>query len=214
MEAGSREFAVVVGNGEPPPRELFEAVSGAGALIICADGGANSLAALDVTPDYIVGDLDSVSEQVLRAVPADRRIRVDADNTSTDLVKALNHALTLGVRSAVLLGVTGGRVDHTLWNLSLLKTFQSRLELKVVDAWCETQLIDGKIEFDAEPGRKLSLCPLGGPVSGITTEGLKFPLRGESLAPSERDGISNEVVGNPVIVNVSEGDLLLCLQRE
>ena len=51
-------------------------------------------------------------------------------------------------------------------------------------------------------------------MSGITTEGLKFPLRGESLAPSERDGISNEVVGNPVIVNVSEGDLLLCLQRE
>ena len=105
MEAGSREFAVVVGNGEPPPRELFEAVSGAGALIICADGGANSLAALDVTPDYIVGDLDSVSEQVLRAVPADRRIRVDADNTSTDLVKALNHAPDPG---CTLGGAPGG----------------------------------------------------------------------------------------------------------
>lgn len=214
MAARSGKFAVVIGNGEPPSKELFDAASGIDALIIGADGGANALAALGVTPDYIVGDLDSVSEQALSAVPADRRIRVDADDTSTDLVKALDHALTLGVRSAVLLGVTGGRVDHTLWNLSLLKRFQSRLELKIVDAWCETQLIDGKIEFDAEPGHKVSLCPLGGPVSGITTEGLKFPLRGESLAPGERDGISNEVVSNPVVVNVGEGDLLLCLQRE
>ena len=193
-------------------KQLFDAITTRDALVICADGGANALAALGVKADYVVGDFDSVSEQALSGVPADHRIRVDADNTSTDLVKALNHALRIGVRSAALLGVTGGRVDHTLWNLSLLKKFQGRLHLKVIDAWCETELIAGMIQFDAAPGQKLSLCPLGGPVSGITTSGLKFPLNGES--PGERDGISNEVVHSPVAIHVGAGDLLLCLQRQ
>ena len=215
MASTKREFAVVIGNGEPPTKQLFDAITAPDALVICADGGANALAALGVKADYVVGDFDSVSEQALSGVPADHRIRVDADNTSTDLVKALNHALSLGVRSAALLGVTGGRVDHTLWNLSLLKKFQGRLQLKVIDAWCETELIDARgIQFDATPGQKLSLCPLGGPVSGITTSGLKFPLSGESLAPGERDGISNEVVHSPVTIHVGAGDLLLCLQRQ
>ena len=50
-------------------------------------------------------------------------------------------------------------------------------------------------------------------MKGIETRGLKFPLKGESLIPGVRDGISNEVVGNPVEIRVGEGDLLLVVQR-
>ena len=147
-------------------------------------------------------------------VAAERLIRVDADDTGTDMQKVLWQAVELGVEEAVLVGFTGRRTDHLLWNLGLLKTFQGALRLRMVDDYCDMRLIDGRVRFRGEIGQKVSLCPLFGPVEGIETAGLKFALHGESLRPGIRDGISNEVVGNPVEIRVGEGDLLLVVQRE
>ena len=108
----------------------------------------------------------------------------------------------------------GRRTDHLLGNLSLLKTFAERLALRIVDDYCDIRLIDQCIRFRADIGQKISLCPLDGAVEGIETLGLKWPLRTESLISGVRDGISNEVVANPVEIRVVSGDLLLCVQRE
>ena len=194
--------------------ELFEKLMADGPLLLCADGGANAVARYGRTPDYVVGDLDSVTEVNRAGLSDERLILVDADDTGTDLQKALRQAKQLGVTEATLIGVTGGRTDHTLWNLGLLKLFRGDMALRIVDDYCEIWLIDGKVRFRAEVGQKISLSPLSGPVAGIRTAGLKFPLRGEILGPGIRDGISNEVVGNPVQVSVEAGDLLLVVQRE
>ncbi|MFH1567155.1 MAG: thiamine diphosphokinase [Gemmatimonadota bacterium] len=205
---------VIVGNGEPPPRALLLECLAGQPLILCADGGANVVWDAGHVPDWVVGDLDSVRPEVLARVPAPHRVRVDADDTGTDLQKVLHQALDLGVREAVLLGFTGRRVDHTLWNLGLLKAYGDCLALRLVDAHCDVRLIGAGIRFRAAIGQKLSLCPLSGPVAEITTHGLRWPLKGEALAPGVKDGISNEVVANPVEIAVGSGDLLLCLQRE
>lgn len=211
---GSRS-ALIVGNGEPPSRELFAACAREAELILCADGGANTASAYGFTPDYIVGDLDSVSRQSKAALAADRLILVDPEgNVGTDGQKVLNHAVALGVTQAVLVGFTGRRTDHLLGNLSLLKAFADRLSLRIVDDYCDIHLIDRCIRFRADIGQKISLCPLDGAAEGITTEGLKWALRSESLVPGVRDGISNEVVANPVEIWVERGDLLLCVQQE
>ncbi len=209
------QFALIVGNGEPPSRALFTACAREAELILCADGGANTASAYGYAPDYVVGDLDSVSSQSKAALAADRLVLVDPEgNVGTDGQKVLNHAVALGVTEAVLLGFTGRRTDHLLGNLSLLKTFADRLALRIVDDYCDIRLIDRCIRFRADIGQKISLCPLDGAAEGITTEGLKWALRSESLIPGVRDGISNEVVGNPVEIRVGRGDLLLCVQRE
>ena len=209
------QSALIVGNGEPPSRELFATYAREAELILCADGGANTASAYGHTPDYVVGDLDSVSDQIKAALAADRLVLVDPEgNVGTDGQKVLNHAVALGVTEAVLLGFTGRRTDHLLGNLSLLKTFADRLALRIVDDYCDIRLIDRHIRFRAAIGQKISLCPLEGAVEDITTEGLKWPLRSESLIPGVRDGISNEVVANPVEIRVGRGDLLLCVQRE
>ncbi len=207
--------ALVVGNGEPPSRALFAACAQEAELILCADGGANTASAYGYAPDYVVGDLDSVSRQSKAALAADRFILVDPEgHVGTDGQKVLNHAVALGVTEAVLVGFTGRRTDHLLGNLSLLKTFADRLALRLVDSYCDIRLIDRRIRFRAVMGQKISLCPLNGAVEGIETFGLKWPLRSESLIPGVRDGISNEVVANPVEIRVERGDLLLCVQRE
>ena len=213
MLSHNQNQALILGNGEPPSRTLFDRLMQKGPLLVCADGGANTAAGYGYTPDYIIGDLDSVDENARSGVDAGRVIRIDADDTSTDLYKVLDHLERLGVAGAVMVGVTGGRIDHLLWNLSLLVTFGKRLQLRILDDHCDARLVGAHTRFRAQVGRKLSLCPLSGPVSGIETRGLKFALRGETLSPGVRDGISNEVVDNPVEIRVGQGDLLLCIQR-
>ena len=205
--------ALVIGNGEPPSRPLLEEFADAD-LLLCADGGADTARRYGRAPDYIVGDLDSISRASTDSIDAARLIRIDADDTGTDIQKVLRHAVELGVTEAVLLGFTGGRTDHLLWNLSMLKTFADRLSLRLVDAHCDMRLIDRHIHFHAPIGQKISLCPLNGPVDNITTSGLKFALQDESLIPGIRDGISNEVIANPVEIQIGQGELLLCLQRQ
>jgi len=205
--------ALILGNGEPPSRELINQFIGGDTLLLCADGGADTARRYDLVPDYIVGDLDSISRASSAGVDPTHIIRVDADNTGTDIQKVLRHAVDLGISEAFLLGFTGGRTDHLLWNLSVFKTFAEQIALRIVDEYCDLRLIGQRIRFRATIGQKISLCPLNGPVDGITTTGLKFALQNESLVPGLRDGISNEVVGDIVEIEVERGDLLLCVQR-
>ena len=203
--------ALIVGNGEPPTRALFAACAREAELILCADGGANTARHYGYAPDYTVGDLDSIT----RPHAADHLVLVDpSGHLGTDGQKVLDHAVALGVTQAVLLGFTGRRTDHLLGNLSLLKTFADRLALRMVDDYCDIRLINRGIRFRAAIGQKISLCPLNGAATGITTEGLKWTLQSESLIPGVREGISNEVVASPVEIRVERGDLLLCVQRE
>ena len=206
--------ALILGNGEPPSRELINQFIGGDTLLLCADGGADTARRYDLVPDYIVGDLDSISRESSAGVDPTHIIRVDADNTGTDIQKVLRHAVALGISEAALLGFTGRRTDHLLWNLSVFKTFAEQIALRIVDEYCDLRLIGQRIRFRATIGQKISLCPLNGPVDGITTTGLKFALQNERLVPGLRDGISNEVVGDIVEIEVERGDLLLCVQRQ
>ncbi|MFT5090575.1 MAG: thiamine pyrophosphokinase [Candidatus Latescibacterota bacterium] len=206
--------ALIVGNGERPSAELFAELIVGEPLLLCADGGANTVAEFGRVPDLVVGDLDSVADSVRGHLSAARIVRIDADNTGTDLQKTLHYAKELGVEAATLTGVTGGRSDHLLWNLGLLKVFAADMALRIVDDYCEIRLVRDVLRFRAPLGQKVSLSPLGGAVAGIETRGLKFALHGETLEWGVRDGISNEVVDNPVEVRVQTGDLLLIIQRE
>ena len=207
--------AVIVGGGEPPSPALLreEMDREPRPLLLCADSGADAVLEAGVEPAFLVGDLDSVSPAVRAALPAERVVAV-AEQETTDLQKALEHALALGVKSAGLLGFTGRRTDHTLGNLSLLKRYGERMDLRVVDGHCELRRVGSRIRFRARTGQKISLCPLDGPANRITTSGLKWPLQGEDLVPGERNGISNEVAANPVEIEVGSGELLLCVHRE
>lgn len=204
--------ALILGNGEPPTRALLDEFYSEDKLLLCADGGADTARRYGLKPDYIVGDLDSISRDIAGDQTV-RFIRVDADNTGTDIQKVLRHAVELGISEAVLLGFTGRRTDHLIWNLSVLKTFFEQISLRLIDEYCDMRLIGHHIRYSAAIGQKISLCPLNGPAEGIVTSGLKFALQGENLIPGLRDGISNEVITDPVEIKVERGDLLLCVQR-
>jgi thiamine pyrophosphokinase len=183
-------------------------------VVLCADGGADTAYGYGVVPHAGIGDLDSLSSDARAKVSPEYLVCIDADNTGTDVQKVLSYAVDLGVREAKMVGFTGGRTDHWLWNLSMLKLFGDAMSLCVVDDHCEVRLVRERVKIHAQIGQKISLTPLGGEAVGITTRGLKFALNGEALALGVRDGISNEVVGSTVEIRVERGDLLVVVQRE
>ncbi len=190
-----------------PPLKLLSPLLKTKPFIICADGGANKARAFGIMPQYIIGDLDSITQKTrhyFSSVP----IIHDADQNSTDLEKVLEHLLTNNFTSAAIIGATGERPDHTMSNFSILLKYHKKLSLQFFDERCTVEIVQKKIRFGAVVGQQISLIPMGTCV-GITTEGLKFPLKNESLELGVREGSSNEAIKSAITISMKSGSLLL-----
>lgn len=184
-------------------------------FIICANGGTLHAHACGVQPHLIVGDGDSLppgeAERLQEgAVPWRRH---PAAKDQSDLELALNEALSREAREIVILGAFGGeREDHFLANLLLLKLPLSRgVPARMLAGGREAQLFDREAVFKGCPGDTLSLFALGGPAEGIDTEGLLYPLAGETLFFASTRGLSNEFVAPRARITLRRG-LLLALK--
>ncbi|MEX0770752.1 MAG: thiamine diphosphokinase [Balneolaceae bacterium] len=197
---------VILCDGRRPPADRIRAAVEQADLFIAADGGGNAAHELKLVPRIVIGDLDSYS------VSPDPQTEVIQDNNqeSNDLEKALNKALESGAKEVWVFGAIGQRLDHTLKNLSVLKQFNARFKsLRFVDRYGELFLLPARYQAQYPVGTVISLFPLSGKVSGITTRGLKYPLRDEALENGVRDGTSNETVSDRIEITHKKGDLLL-----
>lgn len=173
---------------------------------IAADGGGNVARRLNLSPDIVIGDMDSY-------VPAENekaKIIHDADQETNDLEKSLNHALKLKSTDVVVFGAVGRRLDHTLKNLSVLCRFKSSFSSLVFkDIHGEIFLLPRKFIRTYPVGTTLSLFPISGIAEGISTKGLAYTLTDESLENGVRDGTSNKSVSPEIEITHKKGDLLL-----
>jgi thiamine pyrophosphokinase len=211
---------VLVANGpvsDVPAARLRAAVAAA-EFVVGIDGGTRTLLQLGLVPTHVTGDFDSLGEEERAMLTAQGvAVHPTPDQDFTDLDKALAFSFhTLDADSVAVFGATGGRLDHTYSVLSTLVKYGRDHHLYLVDGFGETFALDqgGTLVLD-EPdlvGRKLSLMALG-PVDGITTTGLRWPLSSESLAPGIRDGTLNEIVAETVTITHGSGDLLVMLHH-
>lgn len=207
QRARRRGSALILANGRPPAKPLLMRLHGQAQIMVCADGGANAAARAGLRPDLIIGDLDSVAAETLRAfrsVPL-RRI---AEQNSTDLEKAIQWLLRKGFSEIIIAGATGGRLDHVAGNLHVIGKFANRAHLRVVEKEGELRPVRKVGTFAYAVGSTLSLIPVSR-CSGITTKGLRWELRNATLELGIRDGTSNRVVTTPVEIRVRKGTLLV-----
>jgi thiamine pyrophosphokinase len=202
------DTVVVVASGAP---RVGLAVP-AGALVVAADGGADVALALGLHVDVAVGDFDSVSPAGLAALEraGTRLDRHPTAKDATDLELALDEALRLGARRVVVFGDAGGRLDHLLGTLLLLAADSyaaAEVEARLGDA--RVHVVRREQTFAGTPGETISLFAVHGPAVGVTTEGLLYPLRGETLAPGASRGISNELAAPEARVSLEAGVLLV-----
>jgi thiamine pyrophosphokinase len=183
--------------------------------VIAADSGLHVASTLGLHVDHLVGDLDSTETSAVDAAVASGTTvdRHPAEKDATDLELAFDSALARGAQRLVLVDGGGDRLDHLLGNLLLLAS--AMLSGVAVEAFCGTARIavarggDPPTAIAGPPGSFVSLLPIGGPARGIVTEGLRYPLNREELAPGTTRGVSNELVGHAASVRLTGGTLLV-----
>ncbi len=200
---------IIFANGELPDIEKARALIKADDTIICADGGTRHVLALGLTPNLIIGDLNSVTDIELQKADA-KIIQYSRDKNETDLELALNYALEQKPASMLIMAALGNRLDQTLGNISLLSdsrlaTLDCRLDNGVEEVFfCRDQ-----IKVEGRSGDLVSLIPWRGTVKGIRTKGLRWPLNHETLYPEKTRGVSNEMLDAAAEVSIEDGLLLI-----
>ena len=205
--------AVVVADGEPDARDA-DHLTDAG-LIVAADGGARWLDGVGVRPHVLIGDLDSVDEDLVARLAAGGTVveRHPVDKDASDAELAIERALASGAKEVVMLGaLSGDRLDHELANLLLLADPSRRVrDLSIVRGGTVVRALHGgeRLSLLGAIGDLVSLLPIGGDAEGVRTEGLRFPLAGDSLRLGPSRGLSNVVVDPPASVSLERGTLLV-----
>jgi len=208
---------VIIANGVPPEeatvRRWLQPEEGSAAVrLICADGGARAALALGLSPEVVVGDLDSLDEAAqawLKAMGC-HFVVYPAAKDWTDLELALKLAVQDGATDIVILGALGGRLDQELANILLLLLPELQdISTRIVDERQEMFVTRDQAEMVGQPGDVVSLIPLGGDAEGIVTEGLLYPLRDEPLLSGPARGVSNVMTGPVARVTLRSGTLLI-----
>jgi thiamine pyrophosphokinase len=199
---------VVVSHGEVDPSDAAH-VAGAD-LVIAADGGSDHLARWGIAPHIVIGDLDSLgSDAPLDASRVERHPR-DKDQTDTEL--AIDRAIAAGADEVVVVGALGGpRVDHALANTLLLAREGRPARIRLVRGPMSVRLLRAgeRLVLGGAAGELVSLLAVGGDAEGIRTEGLRYPLRGETLRMGSSRGVSNEIDASGAAVSLGSGALLV-----
>lgn len=189
-------------------------------FVIAVDGGLNYCGILEIEPDLIVGDFDSVGKTGQQIVDSlkeqipDRIIQLNPMKDDTDMLYAIKHALQSGYREFLIYGGTGGRFDHTFANIQCLLYLKNN---GAVGYLCDGEgmmlvIKNETIHFKQEMEGFLSLFSLGKKAVGVDISGMKYNLTDYTMTNDFPIGISNEFIGEKASVCVREGELI-CMIR-
>lgn len=198
---------LIVADGSGPGRVFLRKLARRVDILIAADGATSKLLKAGLRPHYVVGDFDSVPADILEHVPAAGRVHVP-DQDRCDLEKALEHAVRLGCKSAIIAGGLGKRLDHSLTTISLLLRYARSVDVRIVEPGMEVVPVVASTDIHGIPGDTLSLVVLS-PARGVSLTGVRWPLVEESLEPGSR-GVSNVLTEPIARLSVREGAVLAC----
>ncbi|GAB1470680.1 thiamine diphosphokinase [Chloroflexota bacterium] len=201
---------IIFANGNLPNPEKARSLLRAEDFILCADGGTRHALALGLTPNAIIGDMDSLPSDFEPSTFDGEFIRFPADKNETDLELAIAHALTLHPDQILILAALGGRMDQTLANIALLSNPQlAAFDIRLADGVEEVFFCRDQVQVEGRSGDIVSLIPWQGEVTGVFTENLRWHLRHETLHPQKTRGISNEMTANVATISIQSGLLLI-----
>jgi len=201
--------AVIMAGGITGERKFFSKFFSKDDYIICADGGLKNAEYLGVTPDLIVGDMDSYAGNIDKFSCKVLSFPREKDKTDTEL--AIEVARDISPDEIIITGALGRRFDHALGNVHLLyKGFTTGIPVVIIDSYQRIDLVWKDLYIDSgSVGDVVSLIPFSGEVTGIVTCGLKYPLKNDTLYAGETRGISNEILHIPCSIKVKSGLLLV-----
>ena len=184
---------------------------GAEDYILAADGGLRHLQRLQLQPDGIIGDFDS-----LGYIPEGAQV-FPVEKDDTDAMLAARKGLELGYREFIFYGsLDGRRLDHTVANFQTLQFLSDRgaTGYLVGRDYLVTVIGEETLEFPPQATGILSLFCLGPDAEGVTLENLHYPLLNGTLTSGFPLGVSNHFTGKSARITVRKGSLLALWDRK
>lgn len=207
-------IALVLAGGPVRATDRLRALAVEARLVVAADGGLRHAAALGVTPDLLVGDLDSVRDADLAAWPDLPREAHPQDKDDMDLELAVDAARDRGAREVRIVGAFGGRMDQTIAAALIAARYaREGLQVALLDGIHDARPLTAGSRFEAglPVGTLFSLLALGGPVR-IDVEAAAYPLADAVLPPGRGLGLSNRAADGGPLITVREGLALLMVE--
>lgn len=186
-------------------------------VLVAVDGGADALARVGALPAILVGDLDSITPHTRAHLDTQgvEVVLLPVAKDVTDTEAALRLVVERGADDIVVLGALGGpRLDHLVGNLLLLTAdWLAGCRVCLIDERHEAFLCGGDAVLMGERGDTVSLIPLTSEVTGVSTEGLLYPLTGETLRWAVTRSLSNTMITDEARVTHDDGQLLVIHYR-
>lgn len=176
-------------------------------FVICADSGYDNALEFGITPNVVMGDMDSTKRKDYPDDAIIFPIRKDA----TDSELAVNYALEHGYKSALLFGMVGTRLDHSLANITLLNRFD---EGCIINENNEIYFVRNSITLFGKAGDIISIIPYPADISGVTTTGLDYPLFDGEIKAGTSQGVSNEMIGDECTITILKGTAFVIRSRD
>ncbi len=205
-----QEPALIIANGEACQRDLLDQLLEWSPVVVVLDNAIYRVLELGIKVDIWLGDFDD-SHDFEHIMEKQYPIKIihTPDQEKTDLEKAIDYLINNGFPAANIVWATGRRADHSITNMTNLVRYKSQIRLVMIDDYSKIFPVNHVFEKWYTMGTPISLIPVG-EASGITTQGLKYPLRNEALKLGYRTGSSNEAVTDGFVsISVEEGDLLI-----
>jgi thiamine pyrophosphokinase len=196
---------IVVADGTFPQHEIPLGYLRNADIIVCCDGSAEAIFNAGMIPAAIIGDMDSLSDNLSQRF-ADR-IYIDENQETNDLTKAVLWCHESGYDDIVIVGATGKREDHTIGNISLLTEYSKYIKVKMVTDTGVFLPFLQSTRISSFPGQQVSVFAID-PSTEITSRGLLYPLNKKrlknwweaTLNEAPGDYFDLEFTGGPVLV--------------
>lgn len=190
-------------------------------IIIAVDGGLKTAKQLNLLPDIVLGDFDSVSWELLDEYKKKgcEIIKLNPMKDDTDTEAAYVKAVEYKAEEIHILGGIGSRFDHSLANVFLLKrAYEEGIKAYIISEYCRISIITGHNQIEKEKlyGKYVSLIQFDGNALGVTLKGFEYELDKFNFdtAKTYRLGISNELTKENATIDIEEGYMLMIEAKE
>lgn len=177
-------------------------------LVACTDGAYHFLAEVNIMPNLIIGDFDSID-----ILPINIPHIHTPDQNFTDFEKAIKIIIEKGYKKIDVFAANGLEQDHFLGNMTTALKYRKLIDIQFFDDKQTYFFVNKKVVLNNVKGKIISLFPFP-KTRNIYTQGLKFPLNGLNLSMvKNKIGTRNLAVNNAVKIKFSKGHLLLFIEK-
>lgn len=186
--------------------------------IIAADKGLEALNKINVMPNYIIGDFDSVNKTTLNHYE-NKNIEITylkPEKDFTDTHMAIKLAIEKRAKHITIIGATGTRMDHTLANIHVLnEALQNNVPTEIINENNRIMLTNKKAKLIKNTNYKyVSIIPLTTQIKGVTLKGFKYNVENAIINLGESIGVSNEQIEQEALIEIKEGIAILIYSKD